>query len=91
MRQKSTLTQQDRGNIRFHVAMHAAAIATGKRVPTALSLAALDSDSIAAKDIDESVEAVYNIYQGLGATDAVSKSSDFLAAVRDDLAHRVLS
>ena len=90
MREHTTLTQQERGNIRFHVAMHVSSLETGFRKPSAAVLAALQPDKVAEARLNASVSAVYSSFSALGATDTISKGADFLNAVEEDLLQRKL-
>lgn len=88
LRDSTSLTPQERGNIRFHVAMHVASIATKKVEPHISELAVLEPSSVQAIAITESINATYNIYLGLQGNDQVAKGSEFLIALRADLAQR---
>lgn len=89
LREDANLSQQERGNIRFHVAMHAAAIALGKVKPTIDDLAKMDYKAISSKQLAEATAAVHNIHLAFGATDAASKGAEFLEAVQEELRARV--
>ena len=88
LREDADLSQQERGNIRFHVAMHAAAVTLGKAKPTIEELAKMDYKAITPEQLDESANAVHNIHLAFGASDAAAKGAEFLDAVLDEIRAR---
>lgn len=85
LRAREELQPKDRNNLLFYVAMHAASALTGKRDPNASNLAAVKSDQITDKLIDESVRTVSAAYQKLGASDQTAKGTKLLETLLTDL------
>jgi hypothetical protein len=89
LRSISDLSPADRGNIRFHVAMTVASLSVGVPSPGTGSIAGLDPGSISQERLQEATELVRVQYEDLGATDAVAKSAEFLARVKESLGRRL--
>jgi hypothetical protein len=90
MRIRAVLSQKDRGNIRFHSAMYAAALATARLEPKVAQLAALDLHTIPDSLIEEAIDEAYKLFQSLGGTDSIAKASEFVSALRESLKGRGL-
>lgn len=78
----SGLTAKDRNNLRFYVAMHAAAKLTGELAPTSGDLADVDPSKLGAALLQQSTAAVQAEYKVLGGTDQVAKGAQLLEAVK---------
>lgn len=85
LRTDDNLDARERNNLRFYVAMHLAAVATGRRSPTAPQLATLDVDALTDALVQASLDAVKGCYAELGGGDHLAKGSALIGAVRTDL------
>lgn len=85
LRADDNLDTRERNNLPFYVAMHLAAVATGKRAPTAAQLAALNIDALNDAVVKASLDAVKGSYAKLGGGDHVAKGTALIGVVRSDL------
>ena len=86
LRQKSELDARERNNLRFYVAMRVAALATGKKSPSAADIAAVDPTRIPDETIFESIDSIKKSYESLGGGDRVAKGSELVDQVKNELA-----
>lgn len=75
------LETKDRNNLRYYIAMHAAAKAHGVAKIRPSSLGKLDLSKIGGSEIAASVAEVRREYESLGASDKLAKGPDLLSAV----------
>ena len=77
LRKDASLTPEDRANLKFYIAMYAAAQACAEAKPTPDQIKALAGETIKKESLDEAVTAVKKLYQELGGTALVAKGSEF--------------
>lgn len=85
------LTAKDRNNLRFYVAMHAAARVCAKQSLTPSDLVALDLSKLDDEVLKESTEVVLAAYRSLGGTDQVAKSTQLVDAIKDEMGREAQS
>ncbi len=86
LRQKTELDARERNNLRFYVAMRVAAIAAGKKSPSAADIAAIDPTRITDEVISKSIDSIKKAYEGLGGGDRVAKGSELVDQVKNEIA-----
>lgn len=75
------LATKDRNNVRYYIAMHAAAKALGASKVNSASLAKMDLAKITKVELAASSNAVREEYDALGGSDKVAKGSELLSAL----------
>lgn len=85
LRTREDLAPKDRTNLLFYVAMHAAAVLTGKAWPQSRQLAAISPDTITDDVLQASFNVVEPIYRALGGNDHVAKGTHFLGHLKSKL------
>ncbi len=69
-----------------YVAMRVAAIAAGKKSPSAADIAAIDPTRITDEVISKSIDSIKKAYEGLGGGDRVAKGSELVDQVKNEIA-----
>ena len=77
LRADTTLSPEDRVNLKFYVAMYLAALASGVAKPTPDQIKTLAGNTINKSLLDEATAAVKGIYQQLGANALTAKGGEF--------------
>ncbi|MCS6503986.1 AIPR family protein [Burkholderia thailandensis] len=85
MRSATELDARERNNVLFYVAMRVAAIAVGKRAPTATDIAALDLGTIDDEAVLKSLAAVKALFDSLGGDDQVAKGSQLVQLLKTEI------
>ena len=88
LKTQALLDAKDRNNLRFYVAMHAAACLAGKAEPNAADLKEAATSAIDVALIQASFDVVYREYVALGATDQIAKGTELLQRLKADLASK---
>lgn len=79
------LEQKTRGDIKFHIAMHAVCLVSCKAEPNEVDISKLEIESFNDGVLEDSASKVLDIYMQQGATNKVAKSPEFLAAVKQEI------
>lgn len=85
---KYGLNRKDQTNLRFYAAMYLAALLCGKAAPIPLDISNIIITSMTDAMLDESIAAVQEQYNALGASDQTAKGTDLLAKVKDKVRSR---
>ena len=90
LRSQPSISLADKGNVRFHVAMAAVAMAVQVPTPSIPQIADLSLDLASEQLLSEATDLVCTTFNELGATDSVAKSSEFLSHLRGSVEQRLL-
>jgi len=85
------LEQKTRGDIKFHIAVYATCVASGKVDPNEEDIAKLAIETFTDSAIEPSASRVLAIYEQQGATNKVAKSPEFLSEVKQEIAQSMSS
>ena len=88
LRAREDLAPKDRTNLLFYLVMVASSVLTQKAVPNLNQLVFIDPASIDHELMKVCLDILEPIYKGLGANDKISKGTELIAAVREDLAKK---
>ncbi|VWC86521.1 hypothetical protein BLA18112_03010 [Burkholderia lata] len=89
LRSRDGLAPKDRNNLLFYTTMHASAVLAGVSAPTPDQLANIKIDSISDDIMNSSIIAAEEIYRELGANDQAAKGTQFLMALKKNLAEKL--
>lgn len=85
LRSRTEMAGRHRTNVRFYVLYWMTCINTGKTNPSAHDIAKMQFSNSSDADIESAADAVWEIYQRLGASDQVAKGPDLKARVTEAL------
>lgn len=89
LRVDDRLDLKDRNNVRFHMAMVAAALVSHNEAPSPSQVAALQIDGFTDAILQEALGIAVDRYRSLGATDQVSKGPELVEDLKMDVAGRM--
>jgi hypothetical protein len=90
LRTKDALDPNSRNNLKFYLAMYAAAFVSGKPQPTAHELASLSIDRFADDVFSQSFEGVHRLFVAHGGNDKAAKGRDLIESLKNDLRNRLI-
>ncbi|PSR20357.1 MAG: hypothetical protein C7B45_15350 [Sulfobacillus acidophilus] len=91
LRDSGTYNASDINNVKFYVLYFIFASLTSNLFPTNKLVSQVDLSSVSKKQLDESIDVVYGIYNVLGANDTVAKGSLLLEELTRVLRNRLSS
>ncbi len=81
LKRRSEMTAKDRNNIRFYALFWLTAAVTGSVTPTKQAVADIDVSVIGDTTIEEAVDEAWDVFQTLGPTDQIAKSTELRDAI----------
>ena len=81
LKRRSEMTAKDRNNIRFYALFWLTAVVARSATPTKQAVADIDYKVIQDRTIEEAVDEAWDVYETLGPTDQIAKSTELRDAI----------